>query len=156
MLAKTHALFSLFLGIIFLVYFDISYPIVFILLMVLASYLPDIDSPKSKLGKKLFFISYPIKFIFGHRKLFHSIFLPLILFGVFYYFDLNFIGLGIFFGYLSHLIGDALSKEGIMFLYPLSKFRVKGFFRVGGKIEAVLMSLLFTVDLIAILMYFLG
>jgi len=139
MLAKTHALFSFLLGSIFLYYFEIPYQAIFLILIVLSSYLPDIDTPKSKLGKSLFFISYPLKFIFGHRKLFHSIFIPLILFGL-----------------LTHLIGDAFSKEGIMFLYPISKFKLNGFFKVGGNFEMFLASLFLIIDFLIILFYFLS
>ena len=157
MLAKTHALFSFLLGSIFLYYFEIPYQAIFLILIVLSSYLPDIDTPQSKLGKSLFFISYPLKFIFGHRKLFHSIFIPLILFGLLANFlDLFYLGLAIFLGYFTHLIGDAFSKEGIMFLYPISKFKLNGFFKVGGNFEMFLASLFLIIDFLIILFYFLS
>lgn len=154
MLAKTHALFSLLLGLIFLYYVDVPYKIIFLILLVLSSYLPDIDTPQSTLGKKVWLISYPLKLIFGHRKLFHSLFLPLAIYAVFYYFKLQYFGLAVMLGYITHLIGDALSKEGIMFLYPISKFKITGFFKVGGLIETILMICFFIIDFLVILIYF--
>jgi len=47
-------------------------------------------------------------------------------------------GYGIFVGYLSHLIGDGLSKEGINLLYPFTKLEIRGFLKVGGFVENIL------------------
>ena len=42
-------------------------------LAALGSLLPDIDEPQSLLGRKLGFIAWPIKLVFGHRGFTHSL-----------------------------------------------------------------------------------
>ncbi|VEB43121.1 Inner membrane protein ydjM [Chromobacterium violaceum] len=45
------------------------------------SLLPDIDHPKSWLGRRIPFLSRPISYLFGHRGITHSL---LAVVGVFY------------------------------------------------------------------------
>lgn len=142
MLYKTHLIFSLFLGIIFVKYFPQQNIILFLTLVTLSGFLPDLDTPKSKLGRNLKIISWPINFIFGHRGFFHSIFPPIIIYILFYFTGYDYIGFAIFFGFITHLVGDALSKEGIAFFNPISNFKVTGFFKTGGIIEKIIYYLL--------------
>ena len=104
---------------------------------IIGSLLPDIDHPASKLGKKVKLIGW----IFGHRKSFHSIFLPLVL-GM----PLIFVSLDLFyaflFGFLIHLILDALTIKGVMPFYPLNKSVIKGWIKTGSFLEYVLMFVL--------------
>lgn len=91
--------------------------------------LPDIDHPSSTFGKRVKFISYPLSFIFGHRGITHSL---LALFSIGYYLlgviDLNtqvsiyqWIIISIMIGYLSHIIIDYGSPQGVQLFYPLRK-----------------------------------
>ena len=43
-------------------------------------------------------------------------------------------------GYSSHLIGDAMTKQGIAPFHPIYKKSVKGFFRTGSWIELVIIA----------------
>jgi len=52
MLFKTHLVFSLLIGLLTYNYFKLNY-IIFILIILFTGILPDIDHPKSKLGRKL-------------------------------------------------------------------------------------------------------
>ncbi len=138
MLYKTHFLFSLFLGLIFIKYFPQQNTVIFLVLVTLSGFLPDIDTPQSKLGRKLKIISWPLNFIFGHRKFFHSIFPPLVIYIILHLSGYSYLGFAVFLGYLTHLIGDSFSKEGIAFFYPLTEFKVTGFFKTGGIIEKII------------------
>ncbi len=136
MMFKTHLAFGFLISLLAVKLFNLSNPWLFIPLATIFSGLPDIDHPKSKYGRKLFFISIPISLFFKHRGFFHSVFPPVIAFFVLSYFNLKFLGLAIMFGYISHLIGDALTKEGINFLHPFSTFRIQGPITTGAKLES--------------------
>ncbi|AUH51116.1 hypothetical protein CXB49_09975 [Chromobacterium sp. ATCC 53434] len=97
------------------------------------SLLPDIDHPKSWLGRRIPFISGPVAYLFGHRGVTHSL---LAVIGVFYACVACLHGwgvklghsmplvLGICVGYASHLIGDWLTPAGIPLLWPVrTRFR---------------------------------
>jgi len=144
MLFKTHLVFSLLIGLLTYNYFKLNY-IIFILIILFTGILPDIDHPKSKLGRKLKILSYPINFIFGHRGLFHSLFIALsssfliwIIFGDYY--------IPFFIGFLSHLIADGITKQGIDFTYPFNFFKVTGIIKTGSFIEKVIFLLLIIIN----------
>ena len=145
---KTHLAFGLLIAILTLQVFNIQYPIPYLLIVMLASGLPDIDHPKSKYGRKLFFLSIPISWVSKHRGIFHSVFPPLVIFAVSYYYHYTFIGLAIFIGYISHLIGDALTKQGINFLHPFSTFEIRGPISTGALFETLIFYFLIVVNLI--------
>jgi inner membrane protein len=125
---------------------DFVFSILFLVIVILAGSIPDIDTPNSKIGKKLPIVSHLFKFFFGHRGFVHSIFIPLVLLGTFLYFDLPFIAWGIFIGSISHLIGDMITKEGITPLHPLIKFRIHGFIRTGKITEKILFIIICLLD----------
>ncbi|MBI2107449.1 metal-dependent hydrolase [Candidatus Woesearchaeota archaeon] len=136
MLARTHLAFALLIGLLTFSYFNLN-PILFIIIMSLTSFLPDIDHPKSKIGRKIKILSYPINFVFGHRGFFHSIFVAFGLsFAIWYFFGNYYIPF--FIGFVSHLIGDALTVQGVNFIYPFKELRVKGFITTGGVLENIL------------------
>lgn len=89
----------------------------------LGSLLPDIDHPKSYLGKRLYPLSFFIHKLFGHRGFTHSLlstgFLGL---ATSYWWDVNplFFG-GLILGYISHLLADMTTVSGVPLLYPNKK-----------------------------------
>ncbi|MEK6928486.1 MAG: metal-dependent hydrolase [Nanoarchaeota archaeon] len=131
MMWKTHIA----LGTLFaLLFFDnVKYPIIFLPVVIISSLLPDIDSTKSYLGKRWFF--RPIQWFLKHRGLLHSfsfcILVSIIL--SFFYPPASF---PFFLGYGSHLIGDAITREGIRPFWPL-KTEIAGHIRTDGKIEKI-------------------
>lgn len=145
---KTHLAFGFLIGLLSLKIFNVAYPFLFVFLVTIFSSLPDIDHPKSKIGRKLFFLSIPISFVFKHRGFFHSIFPALILFFVLNYFNMNFLALAVAVGYISHLLGDAVTKEGINFLHPISTFRIQGPMRTGAALEAVVFFVIIAINII--------
>lgn len=106
------------------------YPVAGFLLCLISSLLPDLDHPKSTLGSKLTFISYPTSAIFGHRGITHSFLMiaALVFFikdiatssnvhlSITQYFILPFVV-----GYLSHLLADLCTPAGLPLLYPAKK-----------------------------------
>jgi len=141
MMFRTHLLFSFLIGLLIINSFNIQNKIVFIIIILLASALPDIDSYKSKIGKKIKLISFLINLFFRHRGIFHSLFL-LIPISVFIAIINPEIAAAFFIGYLSHLVLDSLTPEGIMLFYPFSKKRIQGFIRTGSLFENMLFILL--------------
>src|SRR3989344_9676975 len=148
MMFRTHLAFGFLIAIALTFLFKPSLPWLFIGLVTVTAALPDIDHPKSTYGRRLKFISIPISIIFKHRGFFHSIFPPLFLFFGFSYFNLSYIGIAILVGYLAHLIGDAMTKEGINFLHPFSTFHIRGPMRTGAILEAFLFYIILSLDLI--------
>ena len=134
MLFYTHLALAFLFGLIGISYFHPSNQILFIILVLFGGLLPDVDSSKSKLGSKVKVISI----FFKHRGIFHSLLiLPVIAF-LLYYFGYSHFALPIIIGYVSHFVGDIVTKEGLMLLYPLSDFRIKGMIRTGGFIEKII------------------
>ena len=90
---KTHLAIGFLMGLFSLKYFHFTLlnSILFLFLITIFSALPDIDHPKSKYGRYLWFLSIPISFIFKHRGFFHSIFPAVIGFFLLTYFNLNFL-----------------------------------------------------------------
>lgn len=84
-----------------------------ILLFLLGTLLPDIDSRKSILGKVAYL---PIR----HRTWTHSIW-PVVVFMALGVLWPGFFWLGL--GYLTHLFMDCLSRQGICWFYPISGYR---------------------------------
>lgn len=88
----------------------------------LGAALPDIDHPKSHLGRRFRFLSKIIFKAFGHRTFTHSL---LFCFGVGYLlmqFHTS-VGIGAFFGILSHIVLDMITpfSKGVALLYPFKK-----------------------------------
>jgi inner membrane protein len=96
----------------------------------------DIDSCGSKIGRRLWFLSW----IFKHRGVVHSLLVCLVLSLIVGGFSL-WAGFGFFVGYASHLILDCFTKMGVVLFWPL-KFRVRGFVRSGSWVEDVIFVLL--------------
>jgi len=73
MLARTHASVALLSSL--LINQQYSLGLAFILTAIFCSVLPDLDTPKSFIGRKIWLISWIIKLIIGHRTFFHAIWL---------------------------------------------------------------------------------
>ena len=138
---RTHIIFSFLISLLIINCFNIQNKIIFIVILLIASALPDIDSYKSKVGKKIKPLSFLINIFLGHRGIFHSLFLLILI--LLFIMLINYeITAAFFIGYLSHLVLDSLTPEGVMFLYPFSKKRIQGFIRTGSLFENILFVLL--------------
>lgn len=159
MVAVTHQTFGVTFGLlsILLIQFFGMKPeglidtIIFFVLVLFGSLLPDLDTPHSKLGRKFWPISFLISLFVKHRTATHSLLFFIIVVGVsgllVNMFDLSwFYAIGISVGTLSHLVGDMLTNRGIPLLYPFVKksFRMPLTFRTGSAKESVIcMGLIF-------------
>lgn len=108
-----------------------------IVLFGLGTLLPDVDSQGSILGRVVYL---PIR----HRTWTHSIWPLLVLFALsFAWIGFFWIALGMFF----HLLMDSVSRQGVCWFYPISKYRYYSggaavkvkhllkFYRTGSKME---------------------
>ena len=134
---KSHLIFGLFFGLIWISVFGVSDKWYFIGFVLFASLLPDIDHPQSKVGRRVKPLSWLINNIFGHRGIFHSIWPVVVLYIVLVYLlGWKLAGIGLCVGFMSHLISDALTLDGVNFGHPF-RAKVSGFIRTGGASEWV-------------------
>ncbi|RME55236.1 metal-dependent hydrolase [Candidatus Woesearchaeota archaeon] len=148
MIFRTHLIFNILMGLILVQYLSPTQKWLFLTIFILSGLLPDIDTTKSKIGRRYKKTSFIANLLFGHRGLLHTIYPPLLLFITFDYFGLGVLGFASLLGYLSHLLLDMLTLQGLQVFRPISKFHVRGFFRTGGFLET-----LFQACLIIILVY---
>jgi inner membrane protein len=137
MLAPTHSVFGIFLTLTILAVFGIQWSLhwTIIVFAILGAVIPDVDHPKSIIGKLLFFISAPLERRYGHRTITHSFvgwavftvifavliglisFIPYI--SVWGWSDLPIRWIAAFsISYLSHLILDMFNRRGSQMLWP--------------------------------------
>ncbi|MBR9703375.1 metal-dependent hydrolase [Candidatus Woesearchaeota archaeon] len=116
----------------------------------LGALLPDIDHPASFIGRRV----KPVAWLARHRGFFHSLFGAAILTGL-YEVILRTSGYVntplpayFFAGFLSHLILDASTKEGIQPFYPAKK-KIKGQKRTGSLLEWI-----FLLAMLAVLIWY--
>lgn len=135
MMFRTHVALGILIGLLVLPALPEANPFLFLFLAAFGAGLPDIDHPGSVMGRKVKIIGW----IFDHRGFFHSFF-AVVLFGFlgFAIFKNELMGFALALGYLSHLIGDALTHEGIAPFNPIIKWRISGFFSTGHLIEHLL------------------
>jgi inner membrane protein len=148
MLIRTHLVVALFFGLIFLNYFENK--LLFLSIVLISTFIPDIDSRFSKLGKRIIF--RPLQFFAGHRKIFHSfLFLGLISFPLFFISKLIFYGFVL--GYGLHLFLDCFTIRGIRLFYPF-EYKIKGFVRTGSFFENVLFYIFLFIDVAIFIKHF--
>jgi inner membrane protein len=121
-----------------------------------ASLLPDIDYPKSWIGRVFFFASGWLERRFGHRTVTHSalgcvffalLSLPLLIFSKEIYYLL-------LAGYFSHVVLDMFNKNGVPFFWPLREYifvipgRRSWRVEVGSRGEVVVLVLFFIASVV--------
>ncbi|MBI1970803.1 metal-dependent hydrolase [Candidatus Woesearchaeota archaeon] len=144
MMFKTHLAIGFLVGLIAMHYIQPSNQVLFMILILLGSLLPDIDHPNSTLGRKTKIIAL----LFEHRGFFHGFLsiIPLLFLLSFILTKVQLIAVAL--GYASHLLSDALTVEGIMPLHPLSRWRLKGFLRTGAFYEGIFLLGVVVIDVI--------
>jgi len=150
---KTHLVIALLVGIILTEYLNPTYPLLFLGVICLASALPDIDTPRSKVGKKVGFLSNILNLTLGHRGVMHSLYFPVAVFllGIFLGFPL--IAYAFLIGYLIHLLTDAMTKDGIHLFYPFVNIK-GGFFATGSIWETLVFFVVVGLIVLKISAYF--
>jgi len=141
MLLKTHVAFAIFAIILF--FEHVVHPWIFVIAVLIATILPDLDSGFSSFGRH--FIFRPLQFFVKHRGIIHSLttaILISVLLAVFW----PIVSLGFFVGYSVHVILDSFTREGIQPFWPL-KSSSYGFIATGGRIEETLFFSLVILDI---------
>lgn len=121
---------------------------------ILGSLLPDMDHPRSYIGKRLQPLSGMIAKIFGHRGITHSLFI--IILGAWFLLDYlksppHWVT-GLALGYLSHLLADFFTPAGVPLLWPLKrKFCSPITVTTGSRQETWLVALIFWGTMAALL-----
>jgi membrane-bound metal-dependent hydrolase YbcI (DUF457 family) len=133
MIAPTHAVFGLFLTLSIVAIFGIKEGLHWTLLLtaIFGSLLPDIDMPKSGVGRLFSVISIPLEQKYGHRMVTHSligwviatVLWALILIPIFILFHLTLghtlrLLLAFSVGYMSHIIIDMFNPRGVPLFWP--------------------------------------
>ncbi|HLN23094.1 MAG TPA: metal-dependent hydrolase [Patescibacteria group bacterium] len=108
-------------------------------LAAVASLLPDLDHPKSWLGRRLPFLSHPIAAVFGHRGITHSL-LAVVAALMAWSTALGWMGPPLALGYLSHLAADALTPQGVPLLWPIKRRFGLALCTTGGAMERLLVA----------------
>lgn len=145
MLAKTHLVVTLFLVLFF--FSNVPNFFFFLFISLLATLLPDIDTPFSKIGKHK--ICRVFNFFTKHRGIIHSFtFLFVVSMLLFVFF--NKILIPFVLGYSSHLIVDCFTINGLRLFYPF-KLKVRGKLRTNGLIEQIIFLFFSIIDFILIL-----
>ena len=132
MMIRTHLLITLFF--VLILFSNVENKVVFVVVALIATFIPDIDSKFSKLGKKKIF--RPLQWFINHRGFFHSfIFLGLI--ALIFYLFLPIVVLPFVLGYGLHLIADSLTIHGISPFYPF-KGKLRWKIKTDGRFETIL------------------
>ena len=114
--------------------------------------LPDVDHPKSWLGRRIRFVSVPVAAVFGHRGVTHSL-LAVVGLAVLLRYGLaqwhlvdtrwGLVAVGVAVGYLSHILGDFVTHGGVPLLWPIKRrFSSPLTFLTGGIFERLLKVIL--------------
>ncbi len=151
MMGRTHMAIGLLTGLILFPLLHQKWYI-FIPLVILGSILPDVDSENSKINRMLPLTRWIPKF-FAHRGFFHSIFPAAIIYAAFYFTNLNYIGLPLAIGYLSHLASDCVTRQGCNLLHPVSQFRVQGPIMTNGLMELLIVIGAIVLDVLLAVKY---
>lgn len=140
MMAKTHAIGGACFGLIFVNTVQpssLGIAAGALGLSIIGGLFPDIDLPTSKVGSKVKILSVSLNECFGHRGLFHSPLLYILLYLMLAVaFHLNsYLVSAFMIGAVSHLFLDCFNKVGIPLLYP-SKYRFSlGKIKTGSKYD---------------------
>jgi inner membrane protein len=129
---RTHLVVSLLFALLTFPLFDLNKG-VFLLIFLVASIVPDIDASGSLIGRHVPFIGW----IFRHRGMFHSAGMAVALSIILYAFTGLAIASVFCLGYLTHLLADMLTPDGVALLFPL-RWRVKGFIKTGSVAETMI------------------
>jgi len=146
MMGRTHMAIGFLVGLLTFTFFGAN-PFLFVALVTFGALLPDVDHENSKINR-LLPVTRWIPAFFKHRGFFHSVFPAVILFGVFWYFQLLTFGLPLAIGYLVHIASDCLTKLGCNLLYPITTIRIQGFIMTDGFMEFLTFGLVMIANVV--------
>lgn len=141
MLIRTHLSITLFFILLFIS--QVQSKFVFVVVALISTFIPDIDSKFSAFGRKKLLRVF--QFFIRHRGLFHS-FSFLIIITLFFALFFPIVALPFFLGYGLHLFADSFNVMGIKPFYPYKK-KSSGRIKTGGKSETIVFLAFFIIDL---------
>jgi membrane-bound metal-dependent hydrolase YbcI (DUF457 family) len=147
MLIKTHFVITIF-GILLLIS-SVEHKVVFVFVSLIATFIPDIDSRYSVMGRKK--INRILQFFTKHRGITHNFIFLIFLTFVFVLF-VPAIALGFFLGYGLHLFADSFTSYGITPFKPFSKKKSEGFITSGKKFEKFVFIIFIIFDIVLLWM----
>jgi len=151
MLLRTHLMFAILIIIIFIMH--VNNKIIFPIMVLVATLLPDLDSGFSTMGRKWY--AKPLQLFVRHRGVIHSLTIAIVLSVIIAIF-FPVASLGFFIGYSVHIITDSFTKEGVQPFWPL-KIKSNGFIRTGGRIEdSIFLSLILINVILFLIVFILG
>jgi len=139
---KTHIAIAVFAILIFIPHID--YPLIFSIVALVASVLPDIDSFHSRVGNNI--IAKPLQFMTKHRGIIHSLTMAVLISLIISFFS-PLIALPFFLGYAIHVFTDSFTVDGIVPFWPY-KGESKGFLKTGKYSEMALFVVFIVLDLV--------
>ncbi len=148
MMFRTHLAIGVLFALLFLPF--VTYKWTFIIVLIICTFLPDIDMSQSYLGKHK--ILRPIQWVVKHRGVFHSFTFAIIV-ALLFSFYIPVLALPFFLGYSGHLIGDGLTPDGIRPFWP-SKDEIKWKIRTNGRVEKILFYVIIFVNILLLLRFF--
>jgi len=147
MLIKTHIVFSFFISLLIIDYFNIEKQVLFLFVALLSSLFLDIEKRTSFIAKKTKPFSLLFSFLFKHRCFFHSLTFLFLFSLLLLFFKQYLLVFAFLTGSLSHLFLDAFTKQGIAPFFPLKK-RIKGFVVSGSFLDSLIFYVFLFLDLI--------
>ncbi|MFA5240710.1 MAG: metal-dependent hydrolase [Phycisphaerae bacterium] len=150
MLFRTHVAISVLFILLLIPY--VNNQIIFSVVFLIATFIPDIDTAYSKVGKYKIF--RPLQFFVEHRGLIHS-FTFLILLTLAFVFVYPVVALPLFLGFGIHLIFDSFTIDGIRPFYPYSR-TISGKMKTGGKVELFIFFLTLILIIFVLLFKYTG
>lgn len=147
MLIRTHLVITVFAVLVLIS--SVENKFVFILVALIATYIPDIDSKVSKLGKHRIF-RIP-QFFIKHRGIIHSFVFLIVVFLILVVF-VPVVAFAFFIGYSLHLLADSFTRQGVCLFYPFSKMKSKGIIRTDGIFETFIFVIFLIIDVGLILL----
>lgn len=145
MLIRTHIVITILAILLF--FKSVNSQIVFVLVALLATFIPDLDSAASKLGRYNF-----MSFFTKHRGFFHS-FTFLILLTIYFALLLPVVALPFFLGYFFHIFADSFTVEGVKPFWPSQK-SISWKITTGGNIEKIIFISFIIIDLFVAVVLF--
>jgi len=148
MLRRTHIAIGLAIALQFLPH--VNQKGLFLVVVLVCSILPDIDSPRSFLGKSWF--GKPFSAFASHRGFFHSYtfcILASLLFALFY----PLLAFPFFLGYSFHLFADSFTPNGIKPFWPI-KTVSSGKVTTGGKVEDGIFWVMIFLNIVLLVLLF--
>lgn len=140
MLIRTHLAIAVFVILLFVLH--VNNPLVFVVVTLIATMLPDVDSAFSTLGKGKHWRI--LQFFAEHRGPIHS-FTFCIIIAIVLSFFFPTLAFGFFLGYGTHLFVDSFTKEGIVAFWPYDK-KSNGPLKTGGVLESSVFLIFLLVD----------